>query len=161
MQCLKIGDWIAIAQSAILLTTIIILIVQLRQVSKHHKDDLENILKNFRSQIHERILSNLLDLNRIMLEFPNDIKKAFKDFGSSSGSDIRVHCYVYAVLDLLNYLVLHEDVVDPYIEKHLKKLAGLLYTEPAMKEIFDEVKEHQSEALIKYLEEKVRPHVLS
>lgn len=157
MPDLKLSDWIAISQSAILLITIIIIIVQYRQASKHHGDDLKNILRAFRSQIHERILSNLLDINRIMLEFPNDIKKAFKGFTDSPAEDVRRHCYVYAILDLLNYLVLHEDVVDPYIEKHLRNLASLLYTEPRMSEIFDEVKNHQSEALVTYLENKVKP----
>ena len=156
MQFLKLNDWIAIAQSAILLITIIIMIVQYRQASKHHRDDLENILRTFRSQIHERILSNLLGLNRIMLEYPKDIKNAFKGFENSSAEDVRLHCYVYAILDLLNYLVLHEDVVDPYVKNHLRKLASLLYTEQRMKEIFEEVKDHQSEALISYLENKVK-----
>ena len=157
MPDLKLSDWIAIIQSAILLITIIIIIVQYRQASKHHADDLKNILRAFRSQIHERILSNLLDLNRIMLEFPNDIKKAFKGFANSSVEDVRCHCYVYALLDQLNYLVLHEDVVDPYVEKHLRNLASLLYTEPRMRKIFDEVKDQQSEALVTYLENKVKP----
>ncbi|GAI21517.1 unnamed protein product, partial [marine sediment metagenome] len=56
-----------------------------------------------------------------------------------------------------NYLVLHEDVVDPYVEKHLRNLASLLYTEPRMRKIFDEVKNQQSEALVTYLENKVKP----
>jgi len=94
-----------------------------------------------------------------MLEFPNDIKDVFKDFTDSSAEDIRRHCYVYAILDLLNYVVLHEDVVDPYVEKHLRNLGSLLYTEPRIKEIFDEVRDHQSEALVTYLENKVKPAI--
>ena len=89
------------------------------------------------------------------------IKNVFKDLANSSTEDIRGRSYVYAILDLLNYLVLHEDVVDPYVKKHLRNLAALLYTEPKMKQIFDEVKGHQSEALVAYLENMVKPTTLT
>ena len=154
------SNWISLVQSFILIITIILIILQYRQSSKHHREDIKKLHQTFLSQVHERVLSNLLSLNRIMLEFPNEIKQAFHDLKHVKEEKVRIYCYVYAILDLLNYMVLHLNVIDPYIEKHLKNLAKLLYTETTLNQVFEDAKEDQSDTLIQYLETKIKPIAL-
>ncbi len=160
MSEVTVSGWIGIGQSLILVITIILVVLQYRQSSKQHHEDVNNIIRSFSSQIHERLLSNLLELNRIMLEFPDDIKKIFKDTQNSTAESIRGYCYVYAVIDIVHYLILHREFVDPFVEEHLKNLASLLYTEPRINEIFNSVKAQQSESLLSYLESQVKPKIV-
>lgn len=157
---LTLQDWIMLCQSTILTLTIVIMVFQYFQSEKHHKENFRQLITAFRAQVHERLLADLLGLNRIMLEFPEAVRTAFRRLAEEDDQTIRRRCYVYAVLDLLNFMVIHHDAVDPFVKKHLKNLACLLYVEPAMREVFEDVKDQQSEALVEYLETKIKPFAL-
>ena len=148
---------LGIVESLVLTVTVVVAVLQIRQEARHHRQDVRTLLATFRGTIHAQILSYLGDLNRMMLEYPEEVKGLFAGFQQSSADVVRQYCYVYGVLDLLNYIVLHEDLVDPYVRSHLNGLALLLYVEPRMHKLFLDVKDQQSQSLLEYLERFVEP----
>ena len=42
----------------------------------------------------------------LMLNYPDDIRGMWVGFEELPSADVRQYCYVYGVLDLLNYMVL-------------------------------------------------------
>jgi len=153
------ATWVDIVQSVVLTATIGVMLIQHLASMRHHRESMERIAESFESQVHERLISDLLELNRIMLDYPAEVKEAFEGLQNSSDALVRRNCYVYAVLDLLHYMVLHRQAVTPSVREHLHNLALLLYTEPAFREVFEEIKGVQSRELVEYLEREVAPLV--
>jgi len=153
------GITIGIIQTLALTTTLVLVYILLRQEAQNNRHDRRILTETLRNRVHTELLARLDSLNRIMLDYPDAVTRLFSGFEQMAADEVRQYCYVYAVLDLLNYLVLHFDAVDPYIRDHLKNLGMLLFLEPKMQAIFLESRDDQSRALLDYLEQEVLPLV--
>ena len=142
-------------ESIVLSVTLIFMYLSIRQDAKHHREDMHQLTRTFRSSVHAQLLTYLMDLNSIALQYAEELRTLFPDY--SDAREVRQYGYVYAILDILDYLVLHEESVDPYLKVHLQKLALLLFLNPKLNDIYNDVKEHQNPLLIRYLEDEVRP----
>ncbi len=149
---------ISAIESVILTITLVLMYIQIRQDARHHRESMSELTRSLQSSIHAQILSYLMELNKIPLEYPHEIKDLFPDF--SDVQEVRQYSYVFAILDILDYLVLHHAYINPYLRAHLEELAMLLFLNPKLYSIYNEVKDHQNPLLVKYLEQHIKPLVV-
>lgn len=150
---------VGLTESVILTFVLVTILKRMRKQDQDRESSARNTAEALRSSVHTELLVRLDTLNRIMLDYPDAITKLFSGYEEMTADEVRQYCYVYSVLDSLNYLVLHAETVDPYVRDHLKNLAMLLFIEPKMQAIFLESKNDQSKALLEYLEKEILPLV--